>query len=182
MLLRLPGRALPAAAGGLLLLMNIAVSAATIGVATEPPVDRMVNDLLAQGEAIRVYMPAHPPSSPAPGGGCVFNAVGRYYLSIARGNPFGPGGFDDVLIDEFVPTHSADDSANIAADLKGDTRTRHVIVWEQPTEAGAGDDSLPHRLGPGWRCVSDELIPVRYHWNWSKLYECRRREYERRQQ
>lgn len=179
MLLRLPGRALPATAGGLLLLVNIAVSAATIGVATEPPVDRMVSDLLARGEATRVYMPAHPPSSPAPGGGCVFNAVGRYYLSIARGNPFGPRGFDNVPIDEFVPTYSADDSLAIAADLKGDPRTRHVIVWEQPTAASSGDDSLPHRLGPGWRSVSDELIPVRYHWNWSKLYDCRRREYER---
>jgi hypothetical protein len=88
LLLRLPGRALPAVAAGLLLLVNIAVSAAGVTVATEPPIDRIVNDLCMADDAMRVYVPAHPPSAPTPGGGCVSNGVGRYYLSVARANPF----------------------------------------------------------------------------------------------
>lgn len=177
LLLRLPGRALPIATAGLLLLANVAVSVASVAVATEPPVDRMVSDLRTTDAAVRVYLPANPISFPASGGGTVPNGVGRYYLSIARGNPFGPRGFDDVPITDFVPVHYADDPLTIIADLQADPAVRRVIVWESLPSNVDNNDALLGLLGPGWRRVADELIPVRYHWNWSMLYACGRREY-----
>jgi hypothetical protein len=55
-------------------------------------------------------------------------------------------------------------------------------VWEwfpQADAAARGPDPLLDGLGPGWERARDEVIPVRYHWNWSNLYAYRRSEYVR---
>jgi hypothetical protein len=61
--------------------------------------------------------------------------------------------------------------------VQDEPTVRRLIVWDCPGTRAAEDDPLLARLGSGWRRVSEDVSPVRYHWNWSKLYTYRRREY-----
>jgi hypothetical protein len=168
---------------------------------TEPPIDRIVDDVYAgdePGATVKTFIHRGNVGG-GPGGGSVWNIIGTYYFLNDR---------DDVSPDqvshasrrhrrffqrdETPPINTYQNPGMIAAMAKTNPSLDRLIVWDpifrdRATAADQniippppdGHDDIARKLGPTWTRASYEIMPVCYHWSWSELYLYRRREYVR---
>jgi hypothetical protein len=160
---------------------------------TEPPVDRIAAEVAESaqpGSTVRTYVQNAEPGG-GPGNGAMGNLIGRYYLLNDR-TDLSPGTIGREYQKNVPPINWFDNGIAVANDLRQMPRIRSVIVWKpvwrlRPTEpdqnilrpAADEPDFILKKLGPDWRKVADECVPIRYHWSWSEMYLYRRREYLR---
>lgn len=165
----------------LLIGTNVAQDAAMVFAPSEPPVDRIADDVCnaaGSGGELRTYVTDRPPSSAGNNGGTISNSVGRYYLAIRTGNRLGPAGFFTDDINDFAPVRLWSKPADLAADVQTSPIPRQLIVWNYlPPDAAP---ALPDAPGRTWQLVENRIIPVRDHWTWRTLYFYRRAQYARR--
>lgn len=162
----------------ILLLANAAQSVARATVSSRPPVERLAADVWSDhdsGGATRTYLPQLPLDPEL--GESVFIGPGKYYLCMAAGHPlFTPYNWLATHTERVLLLRPAPDPSQIVADLAPARDVRHVVVWQN---ALADANALPDPVGAGWTKIADECVTVRDVWNWSKVYETRRREYVR---
>jgi hypothetical protein len=192
LLCRLPTRALRGSAIAFLLLVNLSVFCARVFAQSEPPVDRMAQDLVdsqPNDANVRMYYGIRQQFNGAPGWGLLQLVPGRYYLSITSGQPTTParmmsGMFQGQLWDKFKrwprTTLFAID-ASIVMDAGDNPRLTRIIVWDKLDKLAVDmNDTLGEQLAArGWKRSGLELFNARDHWTWQELYQVRRRVYER---
>jgi 4-amino-4-deoxy-L-arabinose transferase-like glycosyltransferase len=180
LLMRLPTVYVRVAAVALLLGVNLGFGGARIFAGTEPPVDRMADDVYAaqaRDSTTHTYTNT-PHGDPNPGGASIDSVPARYYLQMnAWRQPMTPGRFRIQSLSDF--RFASGNPATIAADAGHNSRLSRIIVWDDnPSDAPHDDDPLGPLL-PGWRLASDKWYPVRTFWEWQDRWNFRRREYVR---
>jgi hypothetical protein len=128
---------------------------------------------------MRTYVPVSTAQTAHPSGGTLFNRVGHYYASVVSGNAMTPREFQSVDVSTRLEIHQSSPYA-IASDLSRNPSLSRIIVWDRIAEypsQNIPDDPISKTLASGWRLTHENLYPVYYHWNWSRLYVLRRREY-----
>lgn len=177
---RLPNRPLRLVLMTLWVGVNLAQGVGRMAAQTEPRVDLMVEDLYHhQSEHERVYLQPYM-GSLHPAGGNMENAQGFYYAAIERGKPWPPTERSTLtLITDDVNVTMEASPARIARDVENRKTVDRVIVWDQiPIDAiKPPEDEILVALGSNWTKSREQPYTVRYHWNWSRLYVLRRREY-----
>ena len=142
----------------------------------------MVHDVWAGRDpagTLRTYVPKEPPD-PELLGGSAFIGAGKYYYCLEAGIALGPDHWFDKTLEERVPMHSPGGDAAVARDVRQSGGLQTVIVWDCLIDRPARDgDQLLAGLGHAWKKTDESLVPVRYCWNWAKIYVCRRRTYAR---
>ena len=156
---------------------------------SEPPVDLMARDLIeAQPDdaTTRTYYRVND-RGPTPGGGTLATICGRYYLAVYTGTPTTPaemlGSFwrGDVW-EKFKrwPRYSVALETFVPADVSRNPQLRRIVVWDSLRKnALEMEDRLGEKLGPGWKREENRIFHAHDHWTWRKLYQVRRRVYER---
>jgi hypothetical protein len=192
LLLRLPTRPLRFTAIGLLVGLNLAVFGARFYAGTEPPTDRMAQDLIdsqPDDATVRMYYGIRADNRGAPGMGYLWSVPGAYYLTIISGKPTNPS----ELITAFHGGRNFNRKFKrwtsmlplpqyIATDVRRDARLRQIIVWDDYAPAARPDpsiDTVTERLGDAWHRTAEETFAVYDHWTWRQLRGVRRRVYER---
>jgi 4-amino-4-deoxy-L-arabinose transferase-like glycosyltransferase len=182
-LARLPWPPLRTYAFTVLFGVNLALAVCLVVVPTEPPVDRMIDDLLAAdadpARATAAFFPSPDAafSSFGHGGGSVHNHVGKYYFAL-KSRPIAPDSFYNLALGSITRIRSAAGPGPIAAAVRAQPVLRRLIVWDQ-LEATAPGRPLAEQLAGRWRLVREDRFTVRYLFTWSTMYTARRREWQR---
>lgn len=184
---RLPTRILRGAAFVLVLGLNLFSHGAHMLADTEPPVDKIVEDISA-GQAT----PQHEHTilslrqgNWGPGGGNMDSYVGEYYLDLdrkRRGQDFvSPQLFHDGAAGELYDFDADLSPGNIHQVLAKEPHLRELVVWTDDEMQGTpeGKDEILASLGAGWKLVHDNRWTARDHWSWKDYFMVRRRVYER---
>jgi hypothetical protein len=208
LLMRLPTRPLRIAAVALLVAVNLAQFSGRLFAGTEPPLDRVANEIWAHDTThnphgdgtARVYVNDAAVAGPGhPGYGTLSGQQGKYYLGLARGYWIHPSEWKRVNSEEYFDIHGSGGRIrgggprgrqpqgllsypSIAADIRRSPQLKRVIVWEKYfDEDPPKSDPLLPLLGPEWARASEpEDYSVRFHWTWADLYIYRRTEYVKR--
>jgi hypothetical protein len=185
--MRLPTRPLRVVAVVLFVVVNLGQFAGRVFAASEPPVDRMVRDVVdtraITDGSTRMYYNVQRPSLEAglgPGTGVLSMPTARYYWLIMTGTQSQPDevrGFDSRL-DRNFPRSFGQLSNTIKTDVQRNARLTKLIVWDSfdPKRRDSRDKVL-ETLGSGWTRESEELAVAREHWTWKELFGTRRRVY-----
>jgi hypothetical protein len=178
MLARIPALPIRWMVFGLFIAANLAQGAGRLFADTEARVDLMTADLYQNHPMeARVFVQSGN-GSPHPGGGTLEHASAAYYAALRRQAPWPPmERFNSMLVRRDVTVVMDTSPSRIARDAsEGITK---VIVWDRiPFDAipEKGDEIL-EALGKDWELSGKLEFAIRYHWNWSRLYILRRREY-----
>jgi hypothetical protein len=184
LLMRLPTRPLRWAAVAFVLAVNLGQFGYRVLGDVEPRVDLITRDIWAAqdtGGPVRTYVRPIP-ANYGPSGGGISNFVGRYYLSLARGQHFTPWTMRFSRTESHARVWYVPTAQFVANDVKRSPNLRRLITWEpiHKDQADAPSRVLP-LLGPGWELVRTDDYPVYLHWNWQYVQTLRRREYSRRE-
>ncbi|MCC6239010.1 MAG: glycosyltransferase family 39 protein [Phycisphaerales bacterium] len=194
LLVRIPTRPLRWGAIGLVLLMNLGQAYGRIFIGNEPPVDRVVSDILADRSdpmTLTFTPPLRTHSADktmavnylgaAPGGGMVWDWVGRYYFAHQSDQPVSVQRFGRWRPWEQEKLREDASPAAVKAALKKQPQAQRIIVWQQypdETSARSAADPLAEALGGRWAYAGQTIYNVRFYWSWADLYTYSRREYQ----
>ena len=182
MLARIPGWPVRRIVFGLFISVNLAQGAGRLYAGTEARVDLMVADLYRnRPEYVKVYI--QPGSgSPHPAGETLEQPSAAYYAALERKSPWQPTErFNGMLVRREINPTMDSSPVKISGDIQSSPEIERVIAWDRLAigESEPNEDEVLTALGPGWERVSVQIFPVRYHWNWSRLYTLRRSEYHK---
>jgi hypothetical protein len=190
-ILRLPTKYLRALGITIFLIVNLYQFGGRVFGGTEPPVDRMVADVLAWRRSadsdgtLKMYYNVRRPNLAAglgPGTGVLGMPTARYYWAVYTGSPTHPDEIRGMgsAIDSRVPPYTTSPNS-IKNDVARHPQLNRLIVWDSfDTNRGDSTDKILAVLGGAWQKVgSDELFYARDHWTWRDLLTIRRRVYEK---
>lgn len=182
---RLPGVWLKGVLIGFFVLINLSQYVARVFTVSEPPTDRLANDILISDRpsdtTVRTYVGVRH-RGPEPGMGTFPSSPASYYLWLKTRMPdtravqIRNGTYHRGRIRVFEQINPS----TIRYNLQQSPHIQRVIVWTSDDwDAVDTTDPLARALVGQFRRVSDEKIPVYDHWKWVHLYNLRRREYVR---
>jgi hypothetical protein len=182
LLMRLPTAPLRWSAVGLFCAINLAQAVARLVVYIEPPVDKVAHDVWAAHDpagSTRTYVNMRY-GPPEPGGGTIYNFIGRYYLCMESGRTFPPAAFRgrDIEMDALIRVRQAAADVYVTMDMQRAPNLDRIVVWDQyDARTGERPDTLSSKLPPGWKLVQQNQYLTWEHWTWQTLETLRRREY-----
>ena len=203
--MRIPTRTLRAVAVLIFVATNLGQFGGRVFAGNEPPVDRMVQDVIDWRRSERdaggdrstkmVYdvSPSNVVAGLGPGTGVLLFGRGRsgmptakYYYAVYTDTPVVPedirpgfgGGRSSTIDSSFPSAPFLPLPTSIKMDVQRDPKLRRLVVWDnlQPGKQELTDKVLD-ALGPDWKRESIETFFGREHWTWRELATFRRRVY-----
>lgn len=185
LIMRLPTRPLRWLAIAFVLGSNLTLSLARIELDTEPPLDRVVADVVAampDDATVRTYINLNVRGKPGRSEDWLrYSDPGLYYLCIATERKPDPHEFRRKQISREYRYPVNFTPRQITGAVRRTPTITRIAVWERyPSDYAADDtDPLADALGNDWQRVEQQIFKSRQFWTWRYGDWYRRREYQR---